>query len=100
MKRAWLRALLLVLISAAFSGCYTMRAQVGNGGKNEIHISKRQWYVLYGLVRPMNENVNAAEMAEGAKDYTVTMSTTPVDYFISIPLSILTVATRTVTVSK
>lgn len=100
MKRTLANALLSVFICVSLSGCYTMRVQVGNGGKNETHVTKRQWYMLYGLVRSMNENVNVAEMAGGADDYTVSMSTTTADYFISVPLSIFTVGTRTITVSK
>ena len=100
MKKTLLSIMLFASISVSLTGCYTMRVQVGNGGKNETHVSKRQWYALYGLVRAMQENVNVAEMAGGADDYTVSMSTTTADYFISVPLSIFTIGTRTVTVSK
>ena len=59
---------------------------------------ERQWYVLWGLV-PINE-VDTNEMADGATDYEIKTETSGLDIVINIFTSVISVVSRTVTVTK
>ncbi len=86
-----------ILIAASLSSCMSLTHTVGSGGLGEAE-TKRQWYVLWGLV-PLND-VDSKEMAAGAQNYTVKSSITPLDFIINIFTGIITVYSQTVEVKK
>jgi hypothetical protein len=61
-------------------------------------MQQRQWYILWGLV-PLN-NVDTYHMAGGTKDYEIKTEASALDVIISIFTGIVTVNSRTVTVTK
>ena len=88
---------LLLFAMVVASGCNAHLHVVGDGGGDEI-VEKRQWYVLWGLV-PIND-VDTAEMADGASDYTIETEHSALDVIINIFTGLVTVYSRTVTVTK
>lgn len=94
------KAMLLVVIVSlfAFIGCAAHVHEIGKGATGSDYEEARQWYILYGLV-PINE-VDTADMAAGATDYTITTQVTPVDFVINLFTSVVTVNSRTVSVEK
>jgi hypothetical protein len=94
MKAAvWLLSAALIL-----SSCMTNTHIVGDGGTGGQAIAQRHWYILWGLAE-INK-VDSAEMAGGAKDYTIETEMSVVDFVISIFTSIVTVECMTTTVTK
>lgn len=85
-------------MAAMMSSCYTTQHVVGNGASTGQAVSKKQWYILFGLV-PLNE-VDSKQMAGGATDYTITTKFKFVDHVIAIFTSIVTVRPMTITVEK
>ena len=90
-------ALLLVAMFVA-SGCSAHIHVVGDGGDGSETVEKRQWYVLWGLV-PIND-VDSAELADGAADYTIETEISFLDGIINIFTGVVSVYSRTVTVTK
>ena len=91
-------ALVLVAVMIFITaGCAAHIHKIGKGGSGNA-VEERQWYVLWGLV-PINE-VDTAEMAGGAKDYTITTEYSPIDVIISMVAGFVTINSRTVTVEK
>ncbi len=89
----------LVIVAVAFLvGCQTHRHVVGDGAQEWQPTSERQWYILMGLI-PINE-VDTEELVGDAEDYEIKTETTFVDGLINIVTSIITVRSRTVTVTK
>ena len=89
---------LLLFVMVGASGCATHIHVVGSGGEGREILEERQWYILWGLV-PIND-VDTAEMVEGASDYTIETEQSALDVIINIFTSIVTVYSRTVTVTK
>lgn len=87
----------VVMMAVVLSSCMSLTHTVGAGGSGES-VTKRQWYVLWGLV-PINE-VDSKAMAGGAQNYTVKSSVTPLDFIINIFTGIITVNSQTVEVKK
>jgi hypothetical protein len=71
---------------------------VGNGGGSGEVVTKKQWYVLFGLA-PLN-SVNSKEMAGGAENYTVTTKFSFLDQVIGVITGIVTIRPMTVEVKK
>ncbi len=90
-------ALLLFAMLVA-SGCSAHTHVIGDGGDGSETVEQRQWYVLWGLV-PIND-VDSAELADGAADYTIYTEHTALDVIINIFTSVVSVYSRTVTVTK
>lgn len=90
----------IVLIGLLFVavGCTTHIHKIGNGPQTHQTSEARQWYILGGLI-PLNE-VDTNTMAGNTTDYEITTEYSPLDILISIPLSLITVNSRTVTVTK
>ena len=97
MKRRLLLWLLPIFCFILVS-CSTHVHTVGDGPQTGVTTSKAQWYILFGLV-PIN-SVDTDEMAQGAADYEIKTSSTPLDIIIGLPASYITVSRRTVTVTK
>lgn len=89
---------LLLFVMLVASGCAGHIHMVGDGGDGSETVEQRQWYVLWGLV-PIN-NVDSAEMADGATDYTIDTEQSALDVIINIFTGIVSVYSRTVTVTK
>lgn len=87
----------LVTILMLMVGCAAHTHVVGDGGQ-EMQVNARQWYILWGLV-PLNK-VDTKEMAAGAENYTVYTRHNFLDFLISIPASLVTINSRTVSVTK
>jgi len=85
-----------VLMSTMLTSCYTYTMTVGNGAQSNTQVKKMNHYLIYGLA-PISVS-NPAEMAGGAKDYTVTIEHTFVDGLINaITFGIYTPTTTVVT---
>ena len=92
-------AMILVLCLALMAGgCMAHTHIVGEGAKGGIVEQERQWYALWGLI-PIN-NVDAKEMAKGAKDYTIKTEQSALDIIINIATGWATVYSRTVEVKR
>ncbi|MDD5067474.1 MAG: hypothetical protein PHF84_10570 [bacterium] len=98
MTRKTLCILMLLMFVIAFTGCTTNRHVIGSGPKSNEEVTGRQWYILFGLV-PLNE-VNSKEMAGNASDYEIQTQQSVVDVILSMFTSIVTIQSRTVTVTK
>ena len=88
----------MLFVMVAASGCMAHTHVVGSGGSGDEFVEKRQWYVLWGLV-PINE-VDTVEMADGASNYTIDTERSALDIIINIFTGLVTVHSRTVTVTK
>ena len=88
-------ALLAVLLLA---GCSAHTHMVGAGASGFEKEEGRQWYILWGLV-PMN-SVDSKAMAGGAEDYTVHTEMSFIDILIGMVAGMVTISSRTVTVTK
>jgi hypothetical protein len=93
-----LKVVSIILLILFFVGCTTHIHKVGSGPQSYDSEELRQWYVLWGLV-PIND-VDTKDMAGGALNYKIKTEFTPIDFLISIPASVVTVSSRTVTVVK
>ncbi|MCB9357670.1 MAG: hypothetical protein H6506_04795 [Calditrichaeota bacterium] len=92
------RIVMIAMLCAALSGCYTFNHQVGNGASTGMAKKKKQWFILWGLV-PLTE-VDSKALAGGASDYDIQTQMAIDDVLISIITSWVTVYPQTVTVTK
>ncbi len=90
--------IILVFCMLSLVGCFTHVHTVGNGAQTNTSTSKKQWYILFGLV-PLN-SVDTSQMAAGSTDYEVKTQHSFVDVLISVITVFVTVAPKTVTVKK
>ncbi|NEM99543.1 Bor family protein [Pontibacter burrus] len=96
MKKTFKLMAAAVLMSSMLTSCYTYTTVVGNGAQGNTQVRKMNHYVIYGLA-PVGVS-NPAEMAGGAKDYTVKTEHTFIDGLIAgITFGIYTPTTTTVT---
>ena len=93
-----IKVVTIMLILLFFVGCTTHIHKVGSGPQSYDSEELRQWYILWGLV-PIND-VDTNDMAGDATNYKIKTEITPIDFLISIPASVVTVSSRTVTVVK
>ena len=91
--------LLVGVLLVVLSGCMTHIHNVGRGAQGNEVTEKRQWYILWGLV-PIANAPDTTEMAGSATDYTIKSELTVLDGIINFFTSIVTVNSRTVTVTK
>ncbi len=94
------KSLVLVLIAGLllFTGCTTHVHQVGDGPTGKGSAEARQWYILFGLV-PLND-VDSQELAAGADDYEIVTESSFLDLVMGIFTGLITVHSRTVTVTQ
>ena len=93
-----LMALSWILVFVFMLGCSTHMHTMGSGAAGANETSSRQWYILFGLV-PLN-SVDTKTMAGGATDYNIKTQQSFLDIVITIFTGIVTVNSRTVTVTK
>ena len=91
-------ALGLVLVFVFMIGCSAHMHTVGSGAAGSSATSQRQWYILFGLV-PLN-SVDSQGMATGASNYDVKTRASFLDIIIGVFTGIVTINSRTVTVTK
>lgn len=91
----------LVLLSCTvliLAACSAHVHVIGSGGQGNAVLEQRQWYVLFGLV-PIN-NVDTKVMAGTADNYTIRTEQSALDVVINIFTGLVSVYSRTVTVTK
>lgn len=82
--------------SLLLSSCYTYTTTVGNGAQGNNQTKKWNHYVVYGLA-PVGVS-DAKEMANGAKNYTVTTEHTFINGLVSaLTFGLYSPTTTTVT---
>jgi predicted small secreted protein len=81
MKKMFLNTAMLITFSLMLSSCYTMTYNVGEGAKTGMSISRKNHYLIAGLV-PIH-TADPGKMAGGAKDYTVTVQHSFIDGLLS-----------------
>ncbi len=86
------------VMTTTFTGCFTHNHTVGSGAAGSNATTKKQWYILFGLV-PLN-TVDTKAMAGGATNYTIKTQQSFVDVVIGIFTNFVTVSPQTVTVTK
>lgn len=91
-------AILVAILAITLSSCMSLSHQVGSGAQGNSKETKRQWYIIYGLV-PINK-VDSKQMSNNASNYTVKSEITPVDFILNMFTSVVTVYSQTVTVTK
>ncbi len=96
MKKAFLALFCASLFLAP--ACYTLNHTVGAGAKGGLEKSERQWYALFGLV-PLGK-LDSKTLAGDAKDYSVQTQWTPIDILINLVTGLVTITSRTVTVTQ
>lgn len=77
MRKAILNLAMAFGLTVLMSSCFTYTVTVGNGAQTGVEVQEMNHYLIYGLV-PL-ELSDAAAMAEGARDYDVTITHTFVD---------------------
>ncbi|MEO2002537.1 MAG: hypothetical protein ABGY41_00395 [Candidatus Poribacteria bacterium] len=103
MKRT-LAALLPLLGVCLRAGCAVHTHVIGDGSAAPADspgadkVKQRQWYALWGLVA--RNDVQTDQMAGEDADYEIRTEVTFVDGLINAVTSIVTVTTRSVTVTK
>ncbi len=85
-------SLVLILV-----GCSAHIHKIGQGAQGNNVIEERQWYVLWGIV-PIND-VDSSQMTSAA-DYTIKTEQSALDVIINIFTGVVTVYSRTVTVTE
>jgi hypothetical protein len=96
MKRTNLSVAILIASMAMFSSCYTYTATVGKGAQGGMQITKKNHYLISGLI-PINP-VDAKTLAGNAENYTVTVKYKFIDGFIaSLTFGIYTPTTTIIT---
>ena len=96
MKKVTIIIMLVTLF--ALVGCATHIHTIGKGQQGYQTTEARQWYALWGLV-PLNE-VDTSTMAGDATDYEIKTEQNELDFIMNIFTSMITVYSRTVTVTK
>ena len=91
-------AVLMLAVMMFMVGCAAHTHVVGNGAQGNEVTQQRQWYVLFGLV-PIN-NVDTEQMAAGTADYTIKTEQSALDVIINIFTGMVSVCSRTVTVTE
>ncbi|MEA4839441.1 MAG: hypothetical protein VB110_00370 [Bacteroidales bacterium] len=97
MKKKLLKLSLFVVIAMTMSSCYTFTATVGNGPQTGTKIVAHNHYVIDGLA-PIS-TANTKELAGDAKDYSITVTHSFIDGFLSMLTGGIYTPT-TVTVTK
>lgn len=81
MKKILLNTAMLLTLTLMMSSCYTMTYNVGEGAKTGMSVTRKNHYLIAGLV-PIN-TADPGKMAGGAKDYTVTVQHSFIDGLLS-----------------
>ncbi len=77
MKKIILNLALVFTFSVLMTSCYTLTYSVGEGTQTGVEVTEKNHYLIYGLA-PIKTS-DPTKMADGAKNYTVTIEHTFVD---------------------
>ncbi|MCL2038877.1 MAG: Bor family protein [Bacteroidetes bacterium] len=95
MKKLIVSLVCIFVMMLLVTSCFTHTYSVGKGAQTGLEVTKKNYYLIYGLV-PVTTS-DPTQMSGGASDYTVTHEWTFVDGFISaITCGILNPTTTTV----
>lgn len=95
-KKSMKMMTIVLASSMLLSSCYSYTSVVGDGAKGNSQTTQWNHYVVYGLA-PVGVS-NSKQMANGAKDYTVTTRQSFVNGLVSaLTFGIYTPTTTTVT---
>jgi len=89
---------LLLVFTMFLTSCASNRHTIGMGPQGNVKVGRRQWYALWGLV-PIGE-VDTKEMAAGSENYEIYTTQSGVDWIINIFTGLVSITSRTVTVTK
>jgi len=81
MKKTVINLAFVFVISFLMTSCYTLTYSVGEGAKTGVEVMEKNHYLFYGLA-PIKTS-DPTKMAGGAKDYTVTITHSFIDGFLS-----------------
>ena len=90
--------IMIIVFLTMIVGCAAHVHTVGKGAQAGNKIENRQWYALWGLI-PINQ-VDTKAIAGDKKDYEIKTEQSAIDIVMNIFTSIVTVYSRTVTVTK
>ena len=91
-------AVFMLAVMMFMVGCAAHTHVVGNGAQGNEVTQQRQWYVLFGLI-PIN-NVDTEQIAQGTADYTIKTEQSALDVIINIFTGMVSVYSRTVTITQ
>ena len=89
---------MIIVFLTLIIGCAAHVHTVGDGAKGSDMTEARQWYILFGLV-PLNE-VDTKDMSGGAENYEIKTEQSALDIVMNIFTGLISVYSRTVTVTK
>lgn len=98
MQRFFRSLVIGLFLTTTFTACATHQHVIGEGPKTNQKVEERQWYILFGLV-PLN-NVDTKQIAGGAQNYEIKTQQSALDVIMNIFTGIVTIGSRTVTVTK
>ncbi len=81
MKKNFLKFAFVMGVCVVMTSCYTLTYSVGEGAKTGVEVKEKNHFLIYGLA-PIKTS-DPTKMADGAKDYTVTIQHTFVDGLIN-----------------
>ena len=90
--------IMAVVFLVIIIGCSAHIHTVGKGAQGGDIEQSRQWYILFGLV-PLND-VDSQEMAGGAANYEIKTEQSALDVLMNMFTALISVYSRTVTVTK
>ena len=77
MKKTLLSLAFVIAITFLMTSCYSLTYSVGEGAKTGVEVKEKNHYLIYGLA-PVKTS-DTTKMANGEKDYTVTIQHSFVD---------------------
>lgn len=77
MKKTLLSLAFVIAITFLMTSCYSLTYSVGEGAKTGVEVKEKNHYLIYGLA-PVKTS-DPTKMANGAKDYAVTIQHSFVD---------------------
>lgn len=81
MKKKILGFSLVLALAFLMTSCYSLTFTVGQGARTGVEVKETNHYLLYGLAAI--KTADPAQMASGARDYTVTIEHTFIDGLLS-----------------
>lgn len=96
----FLVAVMALVTAGVNTGCYVQKHDVGAGASGAESREFRQWFALWGLVPITDVEDDVEAYYADSTDYTVETGFTPIDVLIGIFTGVVTIAPKTVTVSK
>ena len=90
--------IMIIVFLTMIIGCAAHVHTVGDGARGGDITEARQWYILFGLI-PLNE-VDTKDMSGGAENYEIKTEASALDIVMNFFTSLISVYSRTVTVTK